>query len=293
MRPDDDRRRARSVQVAVGVGIVLNATYAPVLTRLVAQWSSDENYSHGFLVIPFALYLAWQRRAQLDLAEARPSALGLALILGSAVAFVAGQLGAELFLTRLSLVGMTAGAIGWMFGTKALRAFALPLVFLLFMVPLPALIFNQITLPLQFVASAAGETLIRGAGIPVLREGNVLQLPGGSLEVVQACSGIRSLVSLTMVGVAISCLRGGGRWTTVFSAIAAAPIAIVTNALRIAGTGIASTWIGPAAAEGFFHAFTGIVLFATAVVALVLASRVAESVLDAAERLAARPPVIA
>jgi len=286
-------RRAAPVLVAAGTALVLSAAYAPVLARLVAQWASDENYSHGFLVVPFSLYLAWQRRAQLRVADPRPSWLGVALIAASIVAFVAGQFGAELFLTRISLVGMIAGAIGWIFGARPLRALALPLLFLLFMIPLPALVFNRITLPLQFVASAAGEMLIRGAGVPVLREGNVLQLPGGSLEVVEACSGIRSLVSLAMVGVAVSCLRGGGRWTIAFSALAAAPIAIVANAVRIAGTGIASTWLGPAAAEGFFHTFAGVALFAVAVTVLIAASRVAEALAVFAERRAARPRVIA
>src|SRR3954468_2377195 len=284
---------ATPLHIAVIVGVVMLAVYAPVLMRLISQWASDENYSHGFLVVPFAAYLAWQRRAQIAAADSTPSALSLALVVGSAAAFVAGQFGAELFLTRISLIGMTAGAIGWIFGGQRLRLLAVPLLFLLFMIPLPALLFNQITLPLQFVASAAGETLIRAAGIPVLREGNVLQLPGGNLEVVQACSGIRSLVSLAMVGVVISCLRGAGRGTILFSAIAAAPIAIATNALRIAGTGVASTWIGPAAAEGFFHAFTGVALFATAVLGLVAACHLAEHVIDSAERFAARTGIVA
>jgi exosortase len=289
----DGRTRPRPLFVALAAALALVCAYAPVLARLVAQWASDDNYSHGFLVVPFSIYLAWQRRAQIAEADSRPSTLGLALIVCSAVAFAAGQFGAELFLTRMSLIGMTAGAIGWIFGGRRLRVLALPLLFLLFMVPLPALVFNQVTLPLQFVASAAGEALIRAAGVPVLREGNVLQLPGGSLEVVQACSGIRSLESLAMVGVAISCLRGGGRSMALFSAIAAVPIAIVTNAVRIAGTGIASNWLGAAAAEGFFHAFTGVALFTAGIVGLLAAVRLADVVVHSAGRLAARHRAVA
>jgi exosortase len=287
------RPHPKPLHIAVAIAVVLIAAYASVLARLIGQWASDENYSHGFLVVPFSVYLAWQRRARIAAADSAPSALSLVLILVSAAAFIAGQFGAELFLTRISLIGMIAGTVGWIFGGQRLRALALPLLFLLFMVPLPALLFNQITLPLQFVASAAGETLIRTAGIPVLREGNVLQLPGTSLEVVQACSGIRSLVSLAMVGVAISCLRGAGGWAMLFSAIAAAPIAIATNALRIAGTGVAATWIGPAAAEGFFHAFTGMALFAAAVAGLAAAGRLAEHAIDSAARYTARAGAVA
>jgi exosortase len=286
------RGDAKPLCVAAAVVLFLVCAFAPTLSRLVAQWASDENYSHGFLVVPFSLYLAWQRRGRIASADAEPSWPGLALVVVSAAAFVAGQFGAELFLTRISFIGMTAGAIGWIFGKGRLRALAAPLLFLLFMVPLPALVFNQITLPLQFVASAAGETLIRAAGIPVLREGNVLQLPSGSLEVVEACSGIRSLVSLTMAGVALGYMRDANRWTVLFGGVAAAPIAIVTNALRIGGTGIASAWAGPAAAEGFFHAFTGVLLFATAVLALVAVCRVAEHVVAAAGRRFAHPGLV-
>jgi len=284
---------ASAPHVALALGLVLAWAYGSVLAGLVAQWTSDDNYSHGFLVIPFAAYLAWQRRSHIAKADSRPSAIGLALLAGSAVAFVAGQLGAELFLTRLSLVGTLAGSIGWVFGAHRLRVLALPLLFLLFMIPLPAIVFNHIALPLQFVASSAGETMIRAAGIPVLREGNVLQLPSGDLEVVQACSGIRSLVSLAMVGVAISCLRGNGRWAILFSALVATPIAIGVNAVRIAGTGIASTWVGPAAAEGFFHALTGVTLFALATLVLAVVSDAAGRAIDGAERLAARPQAVA
>lgn len=285
--PVTDDCQAKPLHVAVALGAVLAFAYASVLAHLSRQWAVDENYSHGLAVIPFSVYLAWQRRARIAAADITPSAFGLALILVSALAFVAGQLGAELFLTRLSFVGMTAGAIGWVFGTERLRLLAGPLAFLLFMIPLPALVFNQITLPLQFVASSVAETLIRAAGIPVLREGNVLQLPSGSLEVVQACSGIRSLVSLAMVGVVIGCVRGSGGATVFFSAIVAAPIAIAVNALRITATGMASTWLGPAAAEGFFHALTGITLFAISVLVLAVVSTVAGRVFDAMERTAA------
>jgi exosortase len=247
---------------------VLTWTYAPVLAALAAQWRSDENYSHGFLVVPFAAYVAWQRRRALLAAEPAPSTFGLLIVLASAIFFVAGQFGAELLLTRISLIGMLAGTVAFVWGGAHLRILAFPLLFLLFMIPLPALVMNQITMPLQFVASSVGETLIRTAGIPVLRDGNVLQLPSGSLEVVEACSGIRSLVSLIMIAVLIGYGRNTGRGAMLLGALSAVPVAIITNAARVAGTGLASSWIGPAAADGFFHTFTGLLMFGTALVIL-------------------------
>jgi exosortase len=265
MRPIASLRHAWMTSTLLGV---LLFVYAPTLAGLARQWAHDDNYSHGFLVPLFAAYVAWQRREQLAAADIRPCAVGVALLLLGALTFVAGQLAAELFLTRISLVAMLAGILGFVWGRGHLRLLAFPLLFLFFMVPLPAVVFNQITLPLQFVASAAGETIIRATGIPVLREGNVLQLPSGNLEVVQACSGIRSLVSLGMAAVVMSYIRGAGPVAIVVSLAAAVPIAIVANALRVAGTGIAANWIGPEVAEGFLHTFTGVVLFGVAVTAL-------------------------
>lgn len=252
----------------LSIALVITWIYAPTLSQLAHQWATDPNYSHGFLVVPFSAYIAWHRRAALASAEIAPSIVGLLLVIISALLFLAGELGAEVFLTRLSLVSVLAGAVGFVWGRTHLRLLAFPLAFLLFMIPLPAILFNQITLPLQFVASSLGETLIRGAGIPVLREGNVLQLANVNLEVVEACSGIRSLVSLTMVAVVLAFWRRGGWWAAGVIVAAAVPVAIFTNACRIAGTAFASTWLGPAAADGFFHAFTGVVLFGTAFAAL-------------------------
>jgi exosortase len=252
----------------VSFAVVFTWIYAPTLSQLAHQWATDPNYSHGFLVVPFSAYIAWRRRAALASADTAPSIAGLVVVLMSAMLFLAGELGAEIFLTRLSLVGVLAGAVGFVWGRTHLQLLAFPLVFLLFMIPLPAIVFNQITLPLQFIASSLGETLIRDAGIPVLREGNVLQLANVNLEVVEACSGIRSLVSLTMVAVILAFWRGGGWRTTGLIVAAAVPVAIFTNACRIAGTAFASSWFGAAAADGFFHAFTGVVLFGTAFAAL-------------------------
>ena len=258
----------RSTVTAVVLTAAVLWVYRSTLSSLVRQWASDDNYSHGFFVVPLALYFAWERRDALRRASVRAGAGGAFLLAFSLVVWMAGLLGAELFLTRVSIVGVVAGLVWFVWGREHLRLLAFPIGFLLLMIPMPAIIFNQIAFPLQLLASRVGETAIAAAGIPVLREGNVLQLPSRTLEVAEACSGIRSLVSLVTLAIVLGYFterRTTGRLLIAFAAI---PIAIVANAIRVAGTGIASEWISPAASEGFFHTFSGWLMFVVAFVAL-------------------------
>jgi exosortase len=264
------RSRRRTLVAIAALTAVTAWVYAPVLSSLVRQWASDDNYSHGFFVLPLALYFAWERRDALREAAVRPSLLGLVVIAGSLLLLVAGLLGAELFLTRVSLIGLVAGTVLFVWGMRHFRVIAFPIAFLLLMVPLPAIIFNQIAFPLQLLASNVGETVIAAAGVPVLREGNVLQLPGRTLEVAEACSGIRSLVSLTMLGIVLGYFTERRTPERIVLAVAALPIAILANAARVAGTGLASEWISPAAADGFFHSFSGWLMFLVAFGCLLL-----------------------
>src|ERR1700730_56955 len=170
--------------------------YRHVVVKLVHDWATDGNYSHGFLIVPISLYLAWERREALARAPRAPSIVGLGIVLASLAVLTAGVLGAELFLTRISLIGVLGGTVLFTLGWRHLKMLAFPIVFLLLMVPLPAIIFNQVAFPLQLLASRGAEFALRLLGIPVLREGNVINLASITLEVDEACSGIRSLVSL-------------------------------------------------------------------------------------------------
>jgi exosortase len=266
--------RKRSVAAIAIVAVAGLALYLPVLSALVRQWASDDNYSHGFFIVPLALFFAWERRPALARAEIRPRVAGLAIVVASLAVFLAGRLGAELFLTRVSFIGVIAGTVVYMLGWRHLRILAFPIAFLFLMIPLPAIVFNQIAFPLQLLASRAGELALSAAGIPVLREGNVLELASTKLEVVEACSGIRSLVSLLTLGIVLGYFRERRRWGRVLLAAATIPIAILANAARVAGTGFAAEWIGPQAAEGFFHTFSGWLMFVLAFAALVGVQRV-------------------
>jgi exosortase len=243
--------------------------YRDVLGSLVRQWASDDNYSHGFLIVPLAVYCAWERRDLLSRLERRPHVAGLAIVLLSMVVFAMGVLGAERFLGGISLVGAIVGAILFVWGSAHVRALAFPLALLPLMVPLPAIVFNQIALPLQLVASRLGESAIAAAGIPVLREGNILELPNMTLAVAEACSGIRSLMSLLTLAIVVAYFMGRSTGARVAVVLSAVPIAIAANAVRVAGTGLTAHWVGRRAAEGFFHGFSGWMMFVAAVVALI------------------------
>ena len=247
--------------------------YRDVIAKLVRDWSTDDNYSHGFLIIPIALYFVWERRARLAAALSRPSYFGLVVVLGSLGLLLAGVLGSELFVTRISMLGAVAGLVLFICGWDYLRILAFPILFCLLMIPLPAIIFNQIAFPLQILASKFAEVALTILQVPVLREGNVIVLPNTSLEVAEACSGIRSLVSLMTLGIVYGYFVDSRIWARAVIAVATIPVAIVANGLRVAGTGIAARYYGQEAAQGFFHSFSGWIVFLAAFMMLFIIER--------------------
>ena len=282
--------RSREIAVACVLTGAILWMYGGIVSSLARQWASDDNYSHGFFVVPLALYFCWERRDALKAAGRQPSIIGLVLLTVSLAILLGGMLGAELFLTRISLIGVIAGVVLYVWGWQHFRILAFPIAFLLLMIPLPTIVFNQIAFPLQLLASRAGEAVINLAGIPVLREGNVLQLPSRTLEVAEACSGIRSLVSLVMLAIVLGHFTERRIGRRMLIALAAIPIAILANAARVAGTGLASELVSPAAAEGFLHTFSGWVLFVVAFIGLVAVQRsLAGMPADASAAAAARP----
>jgi exosortase len=266
----DRKKVIAAVLVALGFALL----YHEVIVKLVHDWWTDDNYSHGFLIVPLAAYLAWERRARFAATPNQPSVAGFVVVVGSMLVLVAGILGSELFLTRISILGTLAGSALFVFGWQRLRVLAFPLGVLLLMIPLPAIIFNQITLPLQVFASRVGEFTLNTVEIPVLREGNVLILANTTLEVAQACSGIRSLVSLLTLGIMFGYFTDERAWVRVVIALSTVPIAILANGARVAGTGIAAARFGPEAAEGFLHEFSGLVVFVVAFAIMMALQRI-------------------
>jgi exosortase len=267
--------RSRYLWLAVSAAAVASfgLLFGPVLIRLARDWSTDDNYSHGYLIIPLAAYFVHERWPALRQIQARPqTVVGLLVVAVGLLLLAVGTLASEFFVTRVSLLVVVSGAILFLLGGRHLRALAFPVGFLLLMIPLPAIFFNQIGLPLQLIASRFGESIVSLAGIPVLRDGNVIVLASTTLEVAEACSGIRSLVTLLTLGIVLGHFTDPRPGVRVLIATASVPLAIVTNGLRVAGTGIAAHVYGPAAAEGFFHTFSGWLVFLAAMLMLMAAS---------------------
>jgi exosortase len=250
---------------------LLLISYGAVLYALGYQWTFDQDVSHGPMVPCVAAYIAWQRRQQYIDTPAQPNYWGLAIVCWAALQLLIGTLGAELFLQRTSLIIAIAGIVLLLGGTKILKLSGLPIFMLLFMIPLPKVIYGQITLPLQLFASSCAEQVLTLVGIPVLREGNILQLAlhhNGvemikTLNVVEACSGIRSLMALSFCGLFYGFFFDSKPWMKWVLLAATVPIAILANASRVALTGIL-TEFNPDLADGFFHMLEGWVIFVVA-----------------------------
>jgi exosortase len=250
-------------------GALIVACYLPILQRLVAQWSSDEDMSHGFFVPAIAGFIVWQRREELAATEARPSMWGLLLVGWGCIQLLLGYLGTELFTARSAFVITLIGAVWTLGGPPFLKKLAFPLCLLFLMVPIPAVIYSQITFPLQILASQFAASALDVLGIPVLREGNILDVSGHLLSVVEACSGIRSLLTLTFLSLVYGYFFERRTWVRVALFVSVIPVAIFVNGSRITITGILTT-LKPELAEGFFHEATGLFLFFAAFVVLIL-----------------------
>src|SRR3954453_1340670 len=254
-------------------GALLLGCYAPILYRMGVQWATDENMGHGFFVPILAGYISWQRRDILAAIPRKTNGWGLVLVVWAAFQALAATLGAELFAARLSFVIALVGVVLYLGGTRWVRALAFPLSLLLFMIPIPAIIYAALTLRLQGLASELGEMLISMMGIPVLRAGNTLQLPSQTLDIAEACSGIRSLLSLGFLSLVYAYFTDNRVWMRWALLIATVPIAIGANGVRVAVTGLLSE-INTKLAQGAFHEMEGYIVFIVALAALFLTHRV-------------------
>ena len=255
-------------QLAI-LAALLALLYYRIVADLAVEWWSNPNYSHGFLIPIFCGWMIWKQRKHLTDESVRPSSLGFALIGAALGMLVLGVLGAELFLSRVSLILFLAGGVIYFRGWSHFRRILFPWALLFLAVPLPAIVFNQIALPLQFQASKLASGLLSLCGVPVLREGNVINLPSLSLDVVEACSGLRSLVSLITLALLYGYFFERRNWVRVLLALSAIPIAVAANGVRIMGSGLLGEYWDPSKAEGFFHLFSGWLIFVLSIVLLV------------------------
>jgi exosortase len=263
----------RNPQVLWGsatICLLIGAVYYRVLGKLILDWWQIPDFSHGFLVPLFAAFLIWEKREVLGSVKIAPSWSGLAVIVLGLAVLLLGVYGSELFLSRISLLILLSGMAICFGGWQLLKELRFALLVLLLAIPLPAIVFNQITFPLQILASKLASGLLPFFGVPVLREGNVIELPLMKLEVAEACSGIRSLMSLFTLSVFYGYFMEKSNGRRILLVLASIPIAIAANAVRILGTGLCVQYWDPDKAMGFFHEFSGWVIFMVSLACLYL-----------------------
>ena len=267
-----------------GLVLLACAVYYQISLGLYADWTNDPNYSHGLLVPLISAYFVWQKKEELSSLSIRPANTGLAIILFGLCVLVAGVAAQEYFTQRSSMVFFIGGVVLFLLGWEWLKALLLPIGFLFFMVPLPYIIYDAIAFPLKLFVAKFSVIALKLMNVIVLREGNIIMFPHITLEVADACSGLRSLMSLLCLGVALAVVsqkRKPAMFLLVFLAI---PIAVITNMIRVIGTGFLAQYYGAAAAEGFFHEFAGMGVFILAMVMLFASSGVfAEAIQLAAD----------
>jgi len=254
----------------LAVLLVLGWGYAPVLVELFRDWLRDPNYSHGLLVPPIAGFLAWQRRRTWTATPSKAAPIGLAGVLGAGALLAVGAAGAEVFTQRVSFIVAVASVCVFLWGWRRFGVMAFPVAFVLLAIPLPYVIYYDLTAPMQTLAAKTAIHGLRALGIPSVAEGNIIHLPGMSLEVAEACSGIRSLYAFLALGALFARslrLPTWGRWLVFVSTI---PLSIAGNAVRVLGTGVAAHLGGAEMATGTVHEMFGLIVFVFALGILAL-----------------------
>ncbi|ABB37648.1 eight transmembrane protein EpsH [Oleidesulfovibrio alaskensis G20] len=247
-------------------GLLMAVIYHQIAVEMVMNWEHDPNYSHGFLVPFIAGYLLWLRRDAVRQVPVKPAAGGMVILTGGLVTLLLGVSSVEFMTMRSSMIIVTAGMIAFVYGYPLLRVLLVPLGYLFFMIPIPYILYDEVAFPLKLFVAKVAVAGLKLFSLPVLREGNVIIFPNITLEVVDACSGMRSLMSLLALSTAYGFMFLRRPWQRVVLVLAAVPVAVATNVFRVFVTGFLARHVGKGAAEGFFHDFAGLAVFATAMV---------------------------
>lgn len=250
---------AAKIQIAL-IAAVAVIMYWHVMPSMVLDWWQEEGYSYGFLIPPLAAYVVWSRRHRIAAEPVHSDARGLFLTGSACLIYLIGKLAVEFFLTRVSLVLLIAGFVWTFWGVRRLRVLAFPLVLLLSMVPLPTIVYYQITAPLQLFSSSVATTFVGLLGLSIYRDGNIIYLPNISLGVAEACSGLHSALSLSITALLLGYVESSRLRTRAALLALAIPIAILFNVVRIAGTAVLAE-ANPELATGFYHSFSGWIVY--------------------------------
>ena len=254
--------------------VLLFLCYSQVLYRMGKDWAVDPNYSHGFIIPFISGYLVWKRKDLLTMAAVRPSGWGLPILLGGLFLLIVGKAGSEYFTMRFSFLVVLFGLLLFLLGADITKTLWFPVGYLFFMIPLPYLLYNGVAFPLKLLAAKFSTVLVMSIGIPILREGNIIHLANSTLEVADACSGIRSLISLLALGTVFAYFTLDRAWKRIVLVLLTVPIAVLANSFRVTGTAVLSHYYGSKVADGFFHSFSGWVVFVVAFMLLFLCGRI-------------------
>lgn len=249
--------------------ILVMVLFAPFMFGLIETWSTNDDYSHGFFVIPISLYMVWQKRQKLLSLPIKPSWMGFPVFIGGVMVYFICIVTRFHTLTYLSVILVILGLLLFLAGTHLTRELLLPVLFLLFMFPIPSAYYILITNPLKLMITKISAQIIYLIGIPVSRDGNLLFFANSQLEVAEACSGVRSLYSYLMLG-CVFALMSNKPATKIILFVSTIPLAFMVNVIRVTGTGILSHYYGSQVAQGFFHEFSGFILFGLGFVFLYL-----------------------
>ncbi len=238
--------------------------YYQIIFYMVKDWYNDSNYSHGFLIPFISAYIIWKNKEKISNIKIKSDSLGFLILSIGLVLYILGTTGAEFFTMRFSMIPVMLGIVYCLCGREMTKNVLVPVGFLVCMIPIPAILFNVVAFPLKLFAANIATNTIQFLNIPVVRDGNIIHLTDITLEVADACSGIRSLMSMIALGVAYAYLLQNSVIKRLILVLFIVPITIVANVARVTGTGILSHYVGPAAAQGFFHEFAGIFVFLVA-----------------------------
>lgn len=246
---------------ALMVVAVVTAVFWNTWAGLCRQWTHNADYSHGILIPLISLILIWEKREKLFKLEPAADWRGLLIMAIGIGLFAVGELGAELFTTRAAVITLLIGAVWWLYSRAVIRVIALPLALLYFMLPLPGFLQRNLTFPLQIISSSVSVDLLNSLGFAAYREGNVIDMGFSQFQVVEACSGLRFILTLLCLGTLCAFYKPMPWWKRAVLVGVTVPLAVATNIVRIAGTGILAHYFGLEVAQGFFHDFSGLAVF--------------------------------
>jgi len=256
------------------IPLSLTALYYPVFTGLIHDWSTNDNYSHGFFIPIITAYMIYSIRLELVNLNIKPKNTGILLLIAGLVLLLTGKFGSVDFFLRLSMIIVLLGVLLFIWGTSFTKKVTVPILYLIFMIPLPAIIWNKIAFPMQLFSSNLTERTLQILGVAVFREGNILQLAETTLEVIDACSGLRSLTTMFAISALIAWFSASSilkKWMIFFMA---GPVAILCNTIRLVFTAILASKYGGDIAHSFLHDFSGFLTFSLGLVMLIGISKI-------------------